>query len=95
MVGHKDFDVNAGNLKWIQPSELIELSSSSSSSFGGRQYRTPDRYHQGTLLVMYRGVPVARENEDGYVEIDDQTFQMKETFVDSFDWIMVGYLAKP
>jgi len=87
MVGHRDFDDNAANLKWIQPSELIDL--------GGNQYQTPEKYHPGTLLVMYRGTPVAKEYDDGYMEIDDQTFQMKETFIDPLDWIMVGYLSKP
>jgi len=97
MVGHKDFDVNAGNLKWIQPSELTAI--------GDGRYITPDKYHPGTLLVMYRGLPLARENDDGYSEIDDETFQMNEfngssssssgSIVDSLDWIMVGYLAKP
>jgi len=84
MVGHKDFDTNAGNLKWIQPSELAAI--------GGGRYTTPDKYHPRTLIVMYRGVPLARENDDGYSEIDEETFQMKEfnsssssSFVDVLD----------
>jgi len=85
MVGHKDFD-SADNLKWIQPSELTDL--------GGGQYQTPDKYHSGTLLVMYRGLPVARENDDGYIEIDDETFELKEPLTRPKDWIMVGYLVK-
>ena len=87
MVGHKDFDKGADNLVWVGPSQLTDL--------GGNQYKTPDKYEPGTLLVMNRGLPLARENDDGYIEIDDETFEMKEALSNPDAWLMVGYLKKP
>jgi len=86
MVGHKDFDKESDNLVWIGPSNLTDL--------GGGLIQTPDRYYPGTLLLMNRGLPVARENDDGYTEVTDQTFQLKQVSTHPLNWIMVGYLKK-
>lgn len=87
MVIHEDFSISAENLNWIGPDEL--------TSFGGGVYQTPDKFFEQTLLVMFRGLPLAKNNEDGYVILDDQTFEMKEPHSSISDWYMVGYVKKP
>lgn len=87
MVIHEDFSISAENLSWVGPSELTNL--------GGGLFQTPDKFFEQTLLVMFRGLPLARENEDGYTIVDEQTFELKEPQSSALDWYMVGYVKKP
>lgn len=82
-----DFTVSAENVTWKGPLTLTP-------TIPGKRFQTEDTYYPGTLLVMIRGLPVARDNDDGYTEIDDQTFEMKETYTGPLDWLMVGYVRK-
>ncbi len=84
---HQDFSVSADNLLWIGPSHLLSL--------GGGAYQTPDKFYENTLLVMYRGLPLAKENDDGYEVLNDQVFKLKESNTNVLDWYMVGYIKKP
>jgi len=73
-----------GDLRWVCCDDLTEL-------VPGKVYQTPDKFVPESLVVMIRGLAVCRENLDGFVVIDDQTFAMKETYDRPLDWLMVGY----
>jgi len=87
MVVRVDFTTVAADLTWVGPAELIEL-------VAGRRYQTPDRFVEGTLLVMHNGLPVHEDNDDGWTLINDQTFELKEPLIQPASWLMVGYIKK-
>ena len=82
-----DFTNVGTNLKWIGPSQLVEL-------VPNTRFQTPDLYYPGTLIVMRRGLPVAAENPDGYTEFGPDSFDLKEPLSGVLDWIFVGYVAQ-
>jgi len=75
------------DLVWKGPSDLTTI-------IAGKRYQTPDRFFEESLVVAIRGLIVADENVDGFTIIDDQTFEMKETYTKPKDWIMCGYVKK-
>jgi len=74
-------------LDWVGQSELTTI-------IPGKRFITPHRFVEESLAVAVRGLLVSQENDDGFTIIDDQTFEMKETYTHSKDWIMCGYLKK-
>jgi len=75
------------NLVWRGPTELVPV-------IPGKRYITPDKFQDETIVIAVRGLIVHRENEDGYVVIDDMTFEMKEWLLKPNDWVMCGYVIK-
>lgn len=87
MVVHKDFTVSAENLRWVGPDELNPV-------IPGKRYKTPSKFYEDTLIVMFRGLPLSKNNDDGFIIIDDETFELKETYNGTRDWFMAGYIIK-
>jgi hypothetical protein len=87
LVIHKDFTVSAENLTWVGRADLVEL-------VPGRRFQTPDHFYSATFTMFLNGVLVEKNNDDGYVIIDDQTFETKETYLLPRMRVSVGYVKK-
>ena len=87
MVVRKDFVVGADNLVWIDRDSLVELVPS-------RRFRTPTHFYEGTLCVFVNGVHVEKNNDDGFIVIDDETFEMREDTPLPRFRVTVGYVKK-
>jgi hypothetical protein len=74
------------NLKW--ESELNGLTEPSADRF-----ETSEPFFPQTLAVFVNGIKVNPEADDGFIILDDQTFEMKETLRPK-DCVSVGYMSK-
>lgn len=80
-----DFTVSADDLTWLGQDDLTSITAT--------QWRTPDHFYEDTLVVFINGLRVEKDNDDGYNIIDDETFEMKETYPTRFR-ISCGYVKK-
>ena len=86
MPVHIDFTVSAEAVRWVGMDDLTEL-------VAGKRFQTPEHYYEHTLVVFLNGVRVEQGNDDGYNVLDDETFEMKETYASYFR-ISCGYVMK-
>lgn len=87
MVIHRDFTATTDVLRWIDRGDLIEV-------VPGQRFRTPDHFYEDTLSVFISGVRVERNNDDGFVIVDDQTFQLNAVYPLPRFRVSVGYIKK-
>lgn len=87
MVIHKDFAISAENVRWIDRDDLTEV-------VPGLRFQTPHRFYEQTLGVFINGLRVELGNDDGYVIIDDQTIEMKESCPLPYMRVTVAYVIK-
>lgn len=80
-------DSMANNLVWKTMDELITI-------IPGNTFKTPDRFHEASLAVFLNGVRLEKSNDDGYTVLNDETFELKETYHTPRHRISVGYLQK-
>lgn len=80
-----DFVVSAEDFIWREMGDL--------SLIAPRQYRPADHFYEDTLVVFVNGVRVEQQNDDGFTIIDDETFEMKETYP-AQTRISCGYVKK-
>ena len=83
----QDFTVSADLLRWVDRGGLTEL-------VPGQRFRTPSTFFADTLVVFLNGVRVERSNLDGFVIIDDETFEMNQTYLYPEYRITAGYVQK-
>lgn len=76
----------ANNLVWVQHDDLVELAP-------GKRYGTPDAFFEESLAVFIQGLKVEPDNDDGYIVLDDHTFEMRETY-DASLRVTCAYLKK-
>jgi len=87
MVIARDFTVSADALRWVDRDDLTEV-------VPGLRYRTPAHFYEGTLVVFVNGVRVERDNYDGFFIVDDETFEMQQTYMFPEFRITAGYMQK-
>ena len=85
-------DTNVGggtgvDLVWKGPADLTEI-------IPGRIFSTPEKFYEDTLAIAMRGLLISKDNDDGFIILDDQTFELKRPFSQARDWLMVGYVKK-
>lgn len=76
----------ADNLVWASMEELIQIDPM-------KVFETPHEFYPNTLAVFINGNRVEQPNDDGWVLINDKTFELKEDYPDHFR-VSVGYLRK-
>jgi hypothetical protein len=74
----------ANNLYWAGSDELIDLGSGS--------YETPHRFYEDTLAVFINGKKLDKNLDNGFVVINDTTFQLKQPGKGCNEKITVGYM---
>jgi len=75
------------NLVWVGPSELTTI-------IAGKRFQTPDKFYVDSLTVALRGLTLSQDNDDGFIILDDQTFELKQAYTSPGDWVMCGYMKK-
>lgn len=83
----QDFTVGADLLRWVDRGDLTEV-------VPGLRFRTPATFYEDTLAVFLDGVRVERSNLDGFVIIDDETFEMNQAYLYPEYRITAGYVQK-
>lgn len=73
------------NLVWVTMEQLTKIDV--------RTYRTPHDFFPESLAVFVNGVRVENTNDDGFDILDDNTFELKESYPANFR-ISAGYLKK-
>ncbi len=86
MVVQVDFTVGADNLTWLNEEDLTQI-------VANKRFQTPDAFYETTLVVFLNGVRVEQSNDDGYNIIDEDVFEMKETYPSHFR-VSCGYVKK-
>lgn len=87
MVVVRDFTASAEAMTWVDRDELTEL-------VPGLRYQAPDHFYESTLVVFLNGLRVEKDNYDGFFVVDDQTFEMNQTYPFPQYRISVGYVKK-
>lgn len=87
MVVTVDFTTTGADLTYVGPTVLTEI-------IPGTRFRTPDRFVETTLCVYHNGLPLHKDNADGWTLVDDQTFTLKEPLTQPASWLMVSYIKK-
>jgi hypothetical protein len=78
-------DSIAGSLVWRDMGELVRLSPT--------RFQTPDRFVESSLAVFISGLKVERLNADGFVIIDDHTFELN-SLCSPRHRVSVGYMKR-
>lgn len=72
-----DFTISAENFQRIDMNQLTEMTTM-------KRFKTPHRFFEHTLIVFQNGLRVEKDNEDGWIIIDDETFELKENYPNNY-----------
>ena len=89
MVVKVDFAPSGADLVWVDRDDLVLISSAPD------RFRTPDKFLSSTLVVFINGVRVEQSNDDGFVIVDDETFELTDSVMILPNFrVSVGYVKK-